>query len=173
MAIHKQILGLGKKNRLAILDIPPQLAPDDVLIRKSIGDECQTMLRPPVNMIGIPAMKKLAREVTRWPDELNEETLAACLRQVREYLNTPPDLAGNHLTAGRDLYMAFLQEAGPMAGLDFSGAVTRMGEAMNVIPPLAQALKQGKLEQAAAHIRQIAEAQTKTFAELSELVGAN
>jgi hypothetical protein len=30
---------------------------------------------------------------------------------VREYLNSPPDLAGDHLTAGRDLYITFLEEA--------------------------------------------------------------
>jgi hypothetical protein len=53
-----------------------------------IRDQCQTMLHPPVSMIGIPAMKKLAREIAHWPEELREETAAKCLQQVREYLNS-------------------------------------------------------------------------------------
>jgi hypothetical protein len=101
------------------LDIPQDLPPTDVLIRKSIADECQTMLHPPVNMVGIPAINKVAREIPRWPEELGDDTAAKCLRQVREYLNSPPDLEGNRITAGRDFYIAFLQEAGALAGLDF------------------------------------------------------
>jgi hypothetical protein len=38
--------------------------------------------------VGIPAMEKLAREIARWPEELGGDTAAACLRQVREYLNS-------------------------------------------------------------------------------------
>ena len=74
-------------------------------------------------MVGIPAMKKIASKIAHWPEELGEDTADKCLRQVREYLNSPPDLEGNHLTAGRDRYITFLQEAEPMAGLDFSTVI--------------------------------------------------
>ena len=58
MAWNVNVPGLGKRNRLAILDIPKEIAPTDELIRRSIGDQCKTMLKPPVSMIGIPAMEK-------------------------------------------------------------------------------------------------------------------
>ena len=87
---------MGKRNRLATFNIPQDLAPTEDLIRRSIADECRTMLRPPVSMVGIPAMEKLAREIARWPEQLGEDASASCLRQVREYLNSPPDLAGDH-----------------------------------------------------------------------------
>jgi hypothetical protein len=163
--------GLGKRNRLVIFDIPQELTPTDVLIRKAIADQCRMMLHPLVSMVGIPAMEKLGREIATWPAELGEEAAARCLRQMCEYLNSPPDLAGDHLTAGRDLYIAFLQEAGAMAGLDFSGAIGRLRESMALIPQLAEAIRQGHLEEAAAHIGCIARAEAEAYAELRELVG--
>ncbi len=164
--------GLGKRHRLAIFDIPEDLAPTESLIRTSIADQCRTMLRPPVSMVGVPAMEKLAREIAGWPEELGQEVAAACLRQVREYLNSPPDLVGHHLTAGRDLYITFLQEAGAMAGLDFSEAIHRLRPSMEIIPQLAEAIGQGRLDEAAAHIGHIAQEETEAFGALSEMVEA-
>ncbi|HVP20925.1 MAG TPA: BtrH N-terminal domain-containing protein [Anaerolineaceae bacterium] len=170
LAWDVNVPGLGKRNRLAVLDIPEDLPPTEALIRKSIADECQTMLHPPVSLVGIPAMKKLAGEIAGWPKELGEETAARCLRQVREYLNSPPDLEGNHLTAGRDLYIAFLQEAGEMAGLDFSGAVDHLRESIAIVPGLAGAIQQNDLEKAANCLDQIAEVEAKAYSGLSKIV---
>ena len=172
LAWDVNVPGLGKRNRLAILDIPRSLPPDDVLIKKSIADECQTMLDPPVSMVGIPAMKKLAGEIARWPEELGEDTAAVCLHQVREYLNSPPDLEGDHLTAGRDLYVAFLQEAGAMAGLDFSGGIDRLRKSMAIIPQLAEAIREDRLEEAAAHLGRIVEEEAAAYAEMAKIVSA-
>ena len=172
LAWDVNVPGLGKRNRLAVFDIPQDLAPTDALVRKSIADECQTMLHPPVSMVGIPAMKKVAREIARWPEELGEDTAAQCLRQVREYLNSPPDLEGDHLTAGRDLYITFLREAEVMAGLDLSGAISRLHESIAIIPLLAEAIRQNHLEDAAAHFGRIAQEETEAYTDLSEIVGA-
>ncbi len=173
LAWDVNVPGLGKRNRLAIFDIPKDFASTDALIRKSIADECQTMLNPPVSMVGIPAMKKVAREIAHWPQELGKDTADKCLRQVREYLNSPPDLMGDHLTAGRDLYIAFLEEAGPMAELDFSEAIGWLRGAMTIIPLLAEAIRQRHLEEAAASFSRIAEREMQAYAELSKVVGTS
>lgn len=83
--------GLGKRNRLAVLDIPQELPPTATLIRQAIADQCRTMLQPPVSMLGVPALKKVAREIARWPAELGEaircnelEQAAAALARVAE-----------------------------------------------------------------------------------------
>jgi hypothetical protein len=170
LAWDVNVPGLGKRNRLAIVDIPQNLPPTEVLIRKSIADQCQTMLHPPVSMIGIPAMKKIANEIAHWPKELGEDTADKCLRQVREYLNSPPDVEGTHLTAGRDLYISFLQEAEPMAGLDFSNAILMLGQSMAVIPELADAIGKKDLQKAAAGFERVAEAEAAAYVELSIIV---
>ena len=171
LAWDVDVPGLGKRNRLAIVDIPQALPPTDALIRQAILDQCQTMLHPPVSMVGIPAMRKLANEITSWSEELGEDTAARCLRQVREYLNSPPDLEGNHLTAGRDLYIAFLQQSGEMAGVDFSQAVEHLQETISVIPEIAGAIQQNDLQKAALCFERVAEAETLAYVMLSKAVG--
>jgi hypothetical protein len=154
------------------LDIPAKLPPDEELIRKAIADQAAMMLIPPVSMLGIPAMKKVAREITRWPQELGEERAAASLRQVREYLNSPPDLEGNQLTAGRHLYIIFLREAGQATGLDFSTPIGRFETTVATVPLLAAALRDDRLDEAAALFGRIAEAETEAFTKLGEIIGS-
>lgn len=170
LAWDVNVPGLGKRNRLVRIDVPRELPPTEVLIRKSIADQCQTMLHPPVSMLGVPAMRKVAREIPRWSEELGEATSAKCLLQVREYLNSPPDLQGRHLTAGRDLYITFLGEAGALAGIDFSEAIDWLHQSMAVIPALAEAIRRHDLEGAAACFNRVADVETKAFTALSQVM---
>ncbi len=173
LAWDVNVPSLGKRNRLVIFDIPEDFASTDALIRKSIADECQTMLNPPVSMVGIPAMNKVAREIAHWPQELGKDTTDKCLQQVREYLNSPPDLMGDHLTAGRDLYIAFLEDAGPMEELDFSEAVGYLRGAMTIIPLLADAIQQRHLDEASTGFSRIAKREMQAYTELSKVIGTS
>lgn len=159
--------GVGRRNRVAVLEIPQGLASVDAIVRKAIADQCQTMLRPLVSMLGIPAMLKLADEIVHWPKELGEQTARECLHQVREYLNSPPDAQGDHLTAGRDHYTAFLHEAGGFTGLDFATPIEYLSQSMAIIPGLARAISRGELDAASQCFRQMAAFETQAFQELS------
>ena len=170
MAWDVNVPCLGKRNRLVVIDIPQELPPTDALICKSIADTCKTMLHPPVSMIGIPAMKKVGSEIANWPEVLGEVKTAKCLLQVCEYLNSPPDPEGDHLTAGRNLVIAFLQEAGEATGLDFSEAISQLHESMATIPILAEAIRQNDLETAATCFNRVADAETGAYVELSRIV---
>ena len=172
LAWDVNVPGLGKRNRQAILDIPTALPSTAALICRSLADECRAMLQPPVSMLGLPAMKKVAREIAHWEEELGQETAAKCLRQVREYLSSPPDPEGGHLTAGRDLYITFLHEAGAMANLDFSAAIDRLRRSQAAIPALAEAIRRNDLEEAADCFRRIAEAEEEGYLALGSIVGA-
>jgi hypothetical protein len=162
--------GLGKRNRLVLLDLPAVLPPTATLIRQSIADQCRSMLEPPVSMLGIPAMNKVAREIEGWPGELGPDVAARCLLQVREYLNSPPDLTGHHLTAGRDIYIAFLEEAGPTAGLDVSAPAAHLGEVTSLVPSLAVAIQHGRLDAAAACFQKIAAIESQAYEDLARMV---
>ncbi len=162
--------GMGKRNTLAVLDIPAEIPPTAEIIRRSILDECQLMLRPPVSMLGIPAMEKVARDIPNWLDELGEEATARSLEQVHTYLSSPPDAQGKNLTAGRQIYIQFLEEAGPMAGLDFSAAAGCLRETMAVIPALAAAVEQRRLDDAGRCFREIANIEKAAWGSLYGLV---
>jgi hypothetical protein len=162
--------GLGKRNRLAIMNIQMDIPPTDTLIRRSIGDECKMMLKPPVSMIGIPAMEKVAREIANWPGELGKEASEKSLQQVREYLNSPPDIMGNHLTAGRDIYITFLEHAGAMAGMDFSEAINRFKITIEILPKIAEAIQNDDLPEASKGFASVAEIEKEAFTILSTCV---
>ena len=59
-----------------------------------------------------------------------------------------------------------------MAELDFSEAVSRLRESIAVVPQLAEAIRESRLEDAAAQFRRIAEEEAKAYTELSKIVGA-
>jgi len=160
--------GLGKHNRLAVLNIPRELPPTAQLIREALADNCQAMLHPPVSLAGIPAMRKAAREIPRWPAELGAETADRCLRQAREYLNSPPDLEGNHLTAGRDLIITAFTEAGELAGLRIAAVVEGLRRSMEIVPRLAAALRQGELTAASSCLAQMADAEEAAYMALQK-----
>jgi len=162
--------GLGKKNRLAVFDIPEEIATTEDIIRKSIADQCQNMLHPPVSMVGVPAMRKVAKEIAGWREEFGEAA-DKCLRQVLEYLNSPPDIEGDNLTAGRHIYIRFLQEAGEKTGLDFSDPMRLLGETIKGLPALAESIRQEDLEEAGACFGRIADTEEKAYAILEKMVG--
>ena len=162
--------GLGKRNRLVILELPMEIATTSSLIRRSIHDQSSMMLKPPVSMLGIPAMQKLSREIAAWPQELGEQVSRSCLRQVREYLNSPPDVLGDHLTAGRDIYIAFLEQAATIVGLDFSKGVDLFRTSMSIIPKIAVSIQHDDLAGASAGFAEIAELEKEAFTVLTQCV---
>ncbi len=169
LAWNVNVPGLGKRGRLVAFEIPSDIPPNKVLIRKSILDQCKSMLHPPVSMVGIPAMKKLAREISGWLNELGDKTATKCLQQVREYLNSPPDLEGDHLTAGRNLYITFLQQAADMAEYNFNPPIELLQQSMSTIPKLAVAIKQKNLEQA-TYFQQIADYEGHAYSTLNDIL---
>jgi hypothetical protein len=163
LAWDVNIPGMGKRNRLVTLNIPNDIGDEKILVQKSIRDECQMMLEPPISMLGIPAIEKVARELADWPQELGKEVADRCLLQVREYLSSPPDVMGSHLTAGRDIYITFLEQAGEKAGLDFHDVVDYFQNAILQIPVIAEAIQIGDLAKASACFKQIANLEKAAF----------
>ncbi len=162
--------GLGRRNHVTIMEIPKELQPVEKLIHKAIKDNCQMMLEPPVSMVGIPAMRKVACDIGRWAEEFGKDTAEKCYLHVVEYLNSPPDPQGNHLTAGRDLTIAFLEEAGAMAGLDFSYAIKLLQKSISLIPALAGSIRKKDLEKARKLFDQFADVEEQAFLELKKRI---
>jgi hypothetical protein len=173
LAWNVSIPGMGKRNRLVTLNIPPDIAPDRELICRSVRDECNMMLEPPINMLGVPAMQKLGREIADWPQELGEKVAGRCLLQVREYLSSPPDVLGSHLTAGRDIYVSFLKQAQSMSGLDFHEAIDHFQKTIQLIPMVAEAIRTGNWEEVSKGFTQIATCEKSAFMSLLAKIEPN
>jgi hypothetical protein len=89
--------GLSKKNTLFTFQFGDAVADVGTIVREGLGSKTATMLDPPTSMFGIKGMRKLARELRGWPDELDAAHLDASLRWLAEYTGTPPQ-APNRLT---------------------------------------------------------------------------
>jgi hypothetical protein len=171
LAWDVNVPGLGKRNRLAILTIPTEIASTNSCICRSIRDQSTMMLKPPVSMLGIPAMQKLSREIAHWPQELGVQTAERCARQVREYLNSPPDLSGQHLTAGRDIYVTFLEQAAAIVGLDFSIVINRFRSTLDIIPKIADSIEKNDFSAASSGFANIAKIEQEAYTLLLKSVG--
>lgn len=84
-ALDVNVPGMSKKNTIRAFALPPSLPSEVEIARKGLALRAAKMLNPPVKMFGIPAMRKLAKEITGWKDQ-------ACFEHLVTYATTPPEL---------------------------------------------------------------------------------
>jgi len=118
-AWNVNIPGLGKKNTFYTFEFNGQVADVESIARNGLRKRATEMLNAPVNMLGLKGMRKLARELIRWPDELSPAQLDICLRHLVEFTGFPPvppsqltgytDAPDNH-AAGRDIFASLLRK---------------------------------------------------------------
>jgi hypothetical protein len=97
LAWDVDVPGLSKKNTLFAFEFGDHVGNVETIVREGLRNKADTMLDPPTSMFGVKGMRKLARELPGWPDELDEVHLDASLRWLAEYTGTPPQ-APNRLT---------------------------------------------------------------------------
>ncbi len=90
LAWNVNVPGLSKKNTFYAFEFNPQPAAILAIIKNGLRKKADLMLQPPVRLFGLTAMRKLARELPRWPQELNKTQLQASLRHITEYTGVPP-----------------------------------------------------------------------------------
>jgi hypothetical protein len=83
--------GLSRKNTYRIFTLPDKMPSEFEIAEKGFIYKAQRMLKPPVSMFGIPAMRKLAKEITGWTDE-------SCLKHMVAYAGMTPPLIAEDLS---------------------------------------------------------------------------
>jgi len=83
MALNVKVPGMSKKNTLRIFEMPGTIPSELEVAVKGFRFKANQMLYPPVDIFGIPAMRKLSREVLTWKDRESFEHMAT-------YATTPP-----------------------------------------------------------------------------------
>jgi hypothetical protein len=90
LAWNVNVPGLSKKNTLFTLEFDGQTADVATIVHEGLRKKANFMLEPPVSMFGIKGIRKLARELLHWSEELSEEQFDASLRHLVEYTGFPP-----------------------------------------------------------------------------------
>ncbi len=92
-ALDVNVPGMSKKNTCRVFRLPKKMPTELEVADKGFACKARRMLKPPVSMFGIPAMRKLAEEIVSWAN-------TDCFKHMVAYAGlTPPlvaeDLSGN------------------------------------------------------------------------------
>ncbi len=74
--------GQGKKNTLFILEFNDRIAPLEEIVVNGLRKKANLILHPPVGFMGINGMRKLAADISRWPQELPDDQIKKCLTDL-------------------------------------------------------------------------------------------
>jgi hypothetical protein len=90
-SLNVNVPGMSKKNTYRVFNLPQTMPPEFEVAEKGLVHKAERMLRPPVSMFGIPAMRKLAREIINWEDK-------ACFKHMVAYAGLTPPLISEDLS---------------------------------------------------------------------------
>ena len=91
MSLSTKVLGMSKKNTIRIFKLPEKLPSELEVAEKGLKHKAERMLNPPISMIGIVAMRKLAKDITKWG---NKE----CFNHMVAYAGMSPPLIPDNLS---------------------------------------------------------------------------
>jgi hypothetical protein len=152
--------GLSKKNTYRMFTLPQKMPLELEIAEKGFAGKAQRMLKPPVSMFGIPAMRKLAGEITGWTDE-------SCLRHMVAYAGlTPPLIAGDLSNNDglrfqeSDLFREMGGKYGRENWMEASRLFRQSGES---IIELCKSALGNKLDACSESLKQIADLEEKAY----------
>lgn len=82
-SLDVNVPGMSKKNTVRTFALPQKLPSEFDVARKGFSYKAERFLKPPVRLFGIPAMRKLAKEIFEWSNR-------KCFEHMVTYATTPP-----------------------------------------------------------------------------------
>ena len=152
--------GLSKKNTYRFFKLPQKMPSELEIAEKGFAYKAQRMLKPPVSMFGIPAMRKLAKEITGWTEE-------SCLRHMVAYAGLTPPLIAEDLSNNdglrfqeSDLFREMGKKYGHENWMEASRLFRQSGES---IIELCKSALGKELDACSASLKQIADLEEKAY----------
>jgi hypothetical protein len=90
-SLNVNVPGMSRKNTYRIFRLPQKMPSELEVAGKGLAYKAGRMLKPPVSMLGIPAMRKLAKEITTWEDK-------SCYNHMVAYAGLTPPLIAEDLS---------------------------------------------------------------------------
>jgi len=90
-ALDVNVPGMSKKNTYRVFQLPKEMPTELEIADKGFTYKAGRMLKPPVSMFGIPAMRKLSKEIASWAN-------ADCYRHMVAYAGLTPPLIARDLS---------------------------------------------------------------------------
>ncbi len=90
-SLNVNVPGMSKKNTYRVFGLPLELPSELEIAEKGLAHKASRMLKPPVSMFGIPAMRKLAKDISTWQDK-------SCFHHMVAYAGLTPPLIAEDLS---------------------------------------------------------------------------
>jgi hypothetical protein len=90
-ALNVSVPGMSKKNTYRVFSFPQKVPTELEVAEKGLAHKAGRMLKPPVSLLGIPAMRKLAKEIISWKD-------IDCYKHMVTYAGLTPPLIATDLS---------------------------------------------------------------------------
>jgi hypothetical protein len=90
-SLNINVPGMSRKNTYRIFRLPQKMPSELEVAEKGLAYKAGRMLKPPVSMLGIPAMRKLAKEITTWENK-------DCYNHMVAYAGLTPPLIAEDLS---------------------------------------------------------------------------
>ncbi len=84
-SLNVNVPGMSKKNTIRTFILPEKLPSELEAARKGLNLRAEKMLNPPISMLGLPAMRKLLKEILNWKND-------KCFDHLVTYATIPPHL---------------------------------------------------------------------------------
>jgi len=90
-ALDVNVPGMSKKNTFRVFRLPKKMPTELEVAERGFSYKASRMLKPPVSMFGIPAMRKLAKEIVSWANQ-------DCFKHMVAYAGLTPPLIAEDLS---------------------------------------------------------------------------
>ena len=90
-SLNVDVPGMSRKNTHRIFMLPQNMPSEQEVAENGLAYKARRMLKPPVSMLGIPAMRRLAKEITNWKDK-------DCFNHMVAYAGLTPPLITEDLS---------------------------------------------------------------------------
>ena len=90
-ALDVNVPGMSKKNTYRVFHLPDRMPTELEIAEKGFVYKARRMLKPPVNMFGIPALRKVEKEIVSWADR-------DCFTHMVAYAGLTPPLISEDLS---------------------------------------------------------------------------
>ena len=82
-SLDVKVPGMSKRNTIRAFTIPREIPSEFEVAKKGFSYKAERFLQPPIRLLGIPAMRKLADEILEWNNK-------KCFEHMVTYATTPP-----------------------------------------------------------------------------------
>jgi len=164
-ALNVKVPGMSNKNTFRVFKLPNNIPTELEVARKGFAFKSSQMLEPPVKLFGVPAMRKLAKEITTWNNR-------KCFEHMVTYATTPPQLPSSfeHSDGMRFAQAGVLEDLGKKykisEWIDVSKSFRASGD---LIIKLCKAALKQELEKCSELITRVADIEERAYLSLKNI----